>query len=168
MPLILPIELSNQQNVSVNTDQVQLSLEEQYANGDDESVDFPEMCLFERQVIREFMTRMLENDPNDDQFVITLNDLSNIITHNYNKIVECDRENSNLRSTIDRLKFIGFTPVIDSNGRYSIYSNPMCGLLLYQMMIGMNGDNRQHLIQLMIQTWPKFLNYYFPNISFGV
>ena len=168
MPLILPLELSNQQNVSVNTDQVQLALEEQYADDDDLSINFPEMCLFERQVISEIMTKILEKDSVNSSCRITLKDVINIITHNYNRIVESDRENSNPRSPIDRVKFIGFTPVIDSNGNYNIFSNPMCSLLLFQMMIGMKDDNREHLIQLMIEMWPKFLNYYFPNISFGM
>ncbi len=171
MPLILPLELSNQQNVSVNVSpnmlHAQIPLEEHLAN-DDLSINFPEMCLFERQVISEFMSKMLENDRVHGRFVITLKDVSNIITHNYNRIVESDRENSNPRSTVNRLEFIGFTPVIDSNGNYNIFSNPMCSLLLFQMMIGMKDDNLDHLIQLMIEMWPKFLNYYFPNISFGM
>lgn len=167
MPLILPLELSNQQNVSAHAPHAQIPLEEHLANDDELSINFPEMCEFERQVICEFMTKMLENDQTDGRFVITLKDLSDIITHHYNRIVESDRENSNPRSTVNRLECIGFTPVINSDGNYNMYSNPMCSLLLYQMMIGMNGDNREHLIQLMTQMWSKFLAYYFPDIDFN-
>ena len=137
---------------------------------DEYTVEFPPMCDFEKAVILEFTQKLCSDD--DEIRLVSIKDLVNIIIPKFNEIVEVDRQQSNPRTMIDRINGIGFTPVPGPEGNPSIYFNPICCYILYINIYNMakkdGHTNLANIKNLMIEQWSKFLDYYYPNITFEV
>ena len=161
MPLISPNEL-------VSSPYIRTDIDNLHNENDEYTVEFPPMCEFERIVILEFAEKLCSED--DNIRFVNIKDLVNIIVTKFNEIVDIDRQQNNSRSVIDRMKSIGFTPVANPEGKLNIYYNPMCSYILYTVIYNMAKDDDHeklpHIRNLMLELWPKFLDYYFPNVEF--
>jgi len=71
----------------------------------------------------------------------------NILASNFNKIVEKDKLNNNMRSTVDRIKSIGFIPGLDSKGNKNIFFNPMCNILMFRAMMNIDKSKANDIIK---------------------
>ena len=163
MPLISPNDFATSPCIRTNIDNL-------YNEDDEYTVQFPPMCDFEKAVIFEFTQKICSED--DDVRFVNVKDLVNIIITKYNEIIEIDRQQSNSRSMIDRMNAIGFTPVAGPEGKLNMYYNPIASYILYTRVYNLAKDDDPtrlpHIKNLMIEQWPKFLDYYYPNITFEV
>ena len=123
-------------------------------------INLPPMCDFEKDVLCELLDSKYCSE--NDTLILSPLSLMNILASNFNKIVEKDKLNNNMRSTVDRVKSIGFTPGLDSKGNKNIFFNPMCSILMFQAMIGIDESKANDIIKnpQFKKAWNKFLAHY--------